>query len=76
MSAQIKARSVATEADFASYELIPDTVDWNVLYGDDSIIPERARSIVKTIIVRLALKGWIPYRLAEVLIQRGGLRHV
>lgn len=33
-------------------------------------------SCIKAAIVRLALWGLLPVRLAEWLIQRGGLRHV
>lgn len=32
-------------------------------------------SSIKTLIVRMALKGILSFRLADWLIQRGGLRH-
>jgi hypothetical protein len=33
-------------------------------------------SRIKTLIVRLALAGWLPVPLADFLIRHGGLRHV
>ncbi len=33
-------------------------------------------SRIKTLIVSLAVNGYLPYSLADWLIKRGGLRHV
>ena len=37
--------------------------------------PSKTRTAMKSLIVTLALWGWIPFSLATWLIQSGGLRH-
>lgn len=38
--------------------------------------PNRVAAFIKTVIVALALRGLLPYRVADWLIQRGGLSNV
>ncbi len=37
--------------------------------------PKTMKQAVKCLLVAGAIRGFIPYRVAELLIQRGGLKH-
>ena len=44
--------------------------------AERDLIPVRARRVVKAVIEVSVLRGWLPYPVADWLIQEGGLRHV
>jgi hypothetical protein len=54
----------------------PKTHDSQDHTRNDQTIGDSYSSRIKTLIVRLALAGWLPFSLADFLIHRGGLRHV